>query len=323
MLKEINITNFRCFKELLVENLQQVNLFTGKNNAGKTSLLEAIHSGLRKEMLGITKTIRNIDIAEYTDSKIFEDNTHQQNNENIIFDMLFYDNGDFSYTAVVNADGQWEHPVSPKFSNRIQFKNTVTSEIHTVFITERKKQLPQLADISKLYDSYEIKGLKNTFIDAVKIIDPGIEEIRTFSSYPNALFYRRINEEKFYLVEYLGDAAKKIITIIANIVFHFSKNKTGKNNFLFIDEIENGLHYTVQKEFWQILIKLCVQYDVQLFATTHSKEMLEAYCEVSKQFNNVQGYFELVKDYKQDIVCINHSMELLAYELQKNEEIRG
>jgi AAA15 family ATPase/GTPase len=38
----IKIQNFRCFKELEVNGFKRVNLIGGKNNAGKTSLLEAL-----------------------------------------------------------------------------------------------------------------------------------------------------------------------------------------------------------------------------------------------------------------------------------------
>lgn len=41
MLKYIKIRNFRSFKELDIDSLGQVNLISGKNNAGKTALLEA------------------------------------------------------------------------------------------------------------------------------------------------------------------------------------------------------------------------------------------------------------------------------------------
>src|SRR5262249_37153109 len=42
MIRKLTINKFRCFSELHVEPLTRVNLFVGKNNAGKTSLLEAI-----------------------------------------------------------------------------------------------------------------------------------------------------------------------------------------------------------------------------------------------------------------------------------------
>ncbi|HKI35832.1 MAG TPA: AAA family ATPase [Gemmataceae bacterium] len=43
MFKHFTITNFRCFPELHLKELARVNLIAGKNNTGKTALLEAIH----------------------------------------------------------------------------------------------------------------------------------------------------------------------------------------------------------------------------------------------------------------------------------------
>lgn len=42
MYSSLTINHFRCFKNLTLSNLRRVNLVTGLNNSGKTSLLEAI-----------------------------------------------------------------------------------------------------------------------------------------------------------------------------------------------------------------------------------------------------------------------------------------
>jgi len=42
MFKSFGAKNFRCFLTLNIDNLAGVNLFSGKNNVGKTALLEAI-----------------------------------------------------------------------------------------------------------------------------------------------------------------------------------------------------------------------------------------------------------------------------------------
>ena len=42
MLKQLKIENFRCFKSFELNHLGRVNLLVGKNNSGKTSVLEAI-----------------------------------------------------------------------------------------------------------------------------------------------------------------------------------------------------------------------------------------------------------------------------------------
>ncbi len=43
MWQNVTVKNFRCFSGLFLEPLARVNLIAGKNNTGKTALLEAIH----------------------------------------------------------------------------------------------------------------------------------------------------------------------------------------------------------------------------------------------------------------------------------------
>ncbi len=43
MLKSLKIKNFRCFEEFDLQQLGRVNLLVGRNNSGKTSILEALH----------------------------------------------------------------------------------------------------------------------------------------------------------------------------------------------------------------------------------------------------------------------------------------
>jgi len=42
MIKSLHIRGYRCFKDFALEDLQRVNLLLGKNNCGKTALLEAV-----------------------------------------------------------------------------------------------------------------------------------------------------------------------------------------------------------------------------------------------------------------------------------------
>ncbi|MFN0095819.1 MAG: AAA family ATPase [Dehalococcoidia bacterium] len=50
---------------------------------------------------------------------------------------------------------------------------------------------------------------------------------------------------------------------------------------LLIDEIENGLHHTVLESIWEFIFAAAAQSGVQVFATTHSQECLEAFVGVA------------------------------------------
>lgn len=53
MIKEFSIRNFKCFEGIVTKPWERVNLITGKNNIGKTTLLEAIwlHEGAHEAAL--------------------------------------------------------------------------------------------------------------------------------------------------------------------------------------------------------------------------------------------------------------------------------
>ncbi|MEN8218091.1 MAG: AAA family ATPase [Pseudomonadota bacterium] len=46
ILKKLQLTNFRCFKELSVELHPRLNVFVGNNGKGKTAILDGIAVGL-------------------------------------------------------------------------------------------------------------------------------------------------------------------------------------------------------------------------------------------------------------------------------------
>ena len=50
-----------------------------------------------------------------------------------------------------------------------------------------------------------------------------------------------------------------------------------RNGILLIDEIENGLHYSVQPLVWKTIFQLAQKLDVQVFATTHSRDCVLAF----------------------------------------------
>jgi AAA15 family ATPase/GTPase len=96
----------------------------------------------------------------------------------------------------------------------------------------------------------------------------------------------------------------------------------GGKEVLFIDEIENGIHYSLLSELWQFLLTASDTYNCQIIATTHSYEMIEAFYEASqkKHFTDI-SYIRLAK--KEDVVSAHQvGFDDLAYALSTNFEIR-
>ena len=65
-----------------------------------------------------------------------------------------------------------------------------------------------------------------------------------------------------------------------------------------------------------MLFKLAQKYQVQIFATTHSREMIEAFKQVGlrEDFEGSAGYFEMIRHIRTGEIDANKiSMEVLEY----------
>ena len=63
MFDSISVSNFRGFRDFTIDSVSRVNLLTGRNNVGKTALLEAIFllvRGANANLMGVVSSYRGI-----------------------------------------------------------------------------------------------------------------------------------------------------------------------------------------------------------------------------------------------------------------------
>jgi AAA15 family ATPase/GTPase len=93
---------------------------------------------------------------------------------------------------------------------------------------------------------------------------------------------------------------------------------------LFLDEIENGIHYTQLDRLWQIILTLAEELTNQVFATTHSKECLESFYNASQKmaYKNI-ALLKLTRLKNGQISSSVSDYELLENSFSQNHEVRG
>lgn len=125
------------------------------------------------------------------------------------------------------------------------------------------------------------------------------------------------NLQNFQDVIELGHGLKRYIAIISAILIN-------KDGFLFLDEIENGIHYTNLDRLWQIILTISKQQNVQVFATTHSKECIESYARVAQKLeDNEITFIELGRNDENQITSIVYDYESVIDQVEQHQEIRG
>ncbi len=139
---------------------------------------------------------------------------------------------------------------------------------HSLFLSINDDYLDNFA---QNWDLIQLTPKEDKVIEALQIIDPNLERIGlTVSHYTQQIRLKIKGEEQPIPLSSMGDGMKKIFRLITQAVLL-------ENGILLIDEIERGLHYTVQINMWRLLIKIAQDFNVQIFATTHSWDCICAF----------------------------------------------
>jgi len=112
------------------------------------------------------------------------------------------------------------------------------------------------------------KGLE-TLERLLGVVDPRITAVRVDPGDDGNQVIVDIGLSEMVPLSQAGQGVFRLLTILSDII--------GENpEVLAIDEIENGLHHSVHEQVWRGLAEIASQLNVQIFATTHSGECLQA-----------------------------------------------
>lgn len=95
-----------------------------------------------------------------------------------------------------------------------------------------------------------------------------------------------------------------------------------KDGILLIDEFENGLYYTVQPELWQLIFQVARRLNVQVFATTHSWDCIEAFQKAAREDHQEEGLLIRLESKKGGIGVTLYDEEELGIATREHIEVR-
>lgn len=227
ILNSLEIRNFRGFRHLQIERLGRVNLIVGKNNVGKSNLLEALQMYARRAS------------APTIISEVMETSKEIRQPSKEITCILVPANG-------LNGE-----------------------------------------QIIKLWHGIALAGLEREIINALRFIAPGVEGLN-FVSTPTPegkcdLIVNIAGIDEPLPLHSLGNGMWRNLGIALALV-------NAKDGILLIDEFENGLYYSVQLDLWRFIFRLARSLDVQVFATTHSWDCIEAFQKAAREDHLEEGF---------------------------------
>ena len=324
---------------MVLDNVKQINLLVGKNNCGKSSILDAIFL-----LSGFSNPLLNLRINQFRDYNKFDEEDLILNFYNMIPDNHIHIHGrmtngtfrDLKITPIISESqyvNKKDNISSQSLSNKeanistgltMNFSYTKDSgekksDSSAIIITNQQSDKIKVRSSkdynetlsgvyinSKFAFSIAVDNLMNiiqekqehVIVEILKQIDPKIKSISVLKSGVNV----DIGLSRLVPINMLGDGIRKMLAIITSLY-------GCKGGVIFIDEIDNGLHFSSLSSLWKAIIKTSELLNVQVFATTHNIESLQS-------LNKVL-YHDYVKS-REKIMCysLRHMVtdELNAYE---------
>lgn len=325
MLTSLHIKNFRGLRDLKIEPLRRVNLITGQNNTGKTGVLEALalllddsspQQTLRNSLPNLFRTVGG-DWNENFWKWLFY---KKDQTKPVDIKGSFDDAKDFQFLL---KPGDWQAseqaPAQVRHSGQIGgFPCFAVSDRPfaglkpAIFSTHPSNPTQDAVD----YNRVILKRRKKQVEKMLREIEPRLEAVEALqtgqpgqSSSP--LIYADLGLSEMIPVTQLGQGFNRLLDIYSEIVAADAK-------VLLVDEIENGLHHSVLPVVWKGLFLAAKEFDVQIFATTHSWECILAADEAARAGENYDLALIRLDRVKEDIkaTIIDEKSLSTAKELQ-------
>ena len=95
-----------------------------------------------------------------------------------------------------------------------------------------------------------------------------------------------------------------------------------RGGFLTIDEAENGIHYSLQSDFWRMVLRAASEHDVQVLATTHSGDCVRGFARAAVEVEDAEGVLVRLEREAGRTRAVEYSEEELETAADQNIEVR-
>lgn len=306
----VEIDNFRCFKKLRVDGLARVNLIVGANNAGKTAFLEAVEAVVSRESPFLLYR-GSIERWEFRRPRETGEHVVELDLRHWFHGHRLADGATFSLRATgeqalsvsrtiekvpLNAPSPpfipgglqltGERPGAPSYApfpltedgwlgaGPTRAFNIIGLHLHPPvgFVTTDRLSPGELAS---LWANVVLTPGEERTVEALRLIEPAIDRIAISESNGTIAKVLLRGAEGPVPLGTLGEGVSRILALALHLV-------RSQGGFLLIDEIENGLHWSVMPKVWRFLVETAAARDVQVFATTHSKDWMEGLADLHR-----------------------------------------
>ena len=349
MLERLHIHKFRGLRDLEIGGLGRVNVVAGRNNAGKTTLLEAIFllGGAGNPRGAMNGHVVRMDPNAMPPASIWES----------FWTPLFCDlkaeepltiSGHHSTAGEMTLSVALARPVTTKTSRTgddrpIASDRPFERALRFTYTDPQAGRLENQAretaenvefDLNDTYTPFGVVILQprsgnvnedavrlgrlrkqkrgDLLLEALRVLEPRLQAVEDSASSGAPMIWVDIGLRELVPLPTMGAGMTHLTRIVLAVAMV-------PDGVVLVDEIENGLHHSVLPDVWRVVGKTAEQFNVQFFATTHSFECVQA---AHKALGSDRFRLHRLDIVEGENRCVTYGPDAIGAAIRHNLEVR-
>ncbi len=356
MINFLELKNYRGFSQLELSDMSPITLISGKNNTGKTSVLEALFLLMDHQspdcFVGVS-SFRNMHI-QAEPSSLWEPFFYNMETDNKIEIVAHCDDGNRNLTFAPDKSfiptfdnnipsdmlNQFTSSAKTSYSLKFEYNHETYTEVGHYLISPGG----MMCNINTNLPNNEMVPMQhcqfiNAMISQNDMIAPEwfgkillskkkeqiLQALRIMEpELQDIVTISKNNRSQLYFqtndktlpAKMSGDGMTHLLFILMAIV-------TNPNAIILIDEIETGFHYSIYEKLWEIICKTAIENNCQVIVTTHSYECIVGAISAVQKTGSSDGFcFYRIDKGSNSFVSKRYNAELLQTAIELEMEVR-
>ena len=355
-LPDLTIRGFRGIDQLSIPRLGRVTLLAGKNGVGKTTVLEAVRVYAARGRFSVLSDLLRNREEVYVGSDDNGDGTSELNAASLFYRRVSEDTKiligpestseqlRIEMTSLAKIRSTLLNLADPVPGLAVSFRSKrqvhwfipsggLTEFSRSYRIPEDDEPEPRLTceclgpdilreiDVARFWDNVALTDDEHRAVSALELIVgnrvTGVALIGDANLKGNRrrTVVRLTGHDRPVPLKSLGDGAVRLFGIALALA-------NSRGGLLLIDEAENGIHHTVQYEFWKLVLQMAHANDVQVLATTHSWDCVRGFAFAATAYKDADGVLVRLDRDDRGLRAVDYSKEDLKVAADQSIEVR-
>lgn len=353
--KKFTIEDFRVFRNISFDKIKRINIISGINGSGKSSLIETMFLSIDLnsptclvrpfQWRGIPLSGDDLKILFPSDSMKGKVSAKTLSGDYFIDlsygpparDMIMSASRNLDPTAR-NAYSQLSAPNAEGVSILAK-KGNIAAEPSRWFMSQNGDNinatgigldnqigvagvyLSQFAplpprEMAEYVSKLMKQGQKGKIIEYMKMLSPGVKDLAVFQDGQVAQTYVALGDDKFTPLALMGGGFKALAEMVVSVM-------VSRNGIVFIDELDSALHFSVIPKLWGVLAEIANLENVQIFAITHSRKTIASAATGIKDSGRSSDFqYVRIDDMDTHHRCVHYNIDEIQDAIELHVEVR-